>query len=414
MSLASSIRATTIRAIAGLPSAFWWLWASTLINRLGTFVTPFLTLYLTTYQGRTVAFAGLISAVVGLGGMAGSLVGGVATDRLGPRWVLLTSHVATALSTVLLGLSAGDGLLVSSGLLVGLSSGASRPATNAMMNDLLDHRDRVRAFSLNYWAMNLGFAASVLFAGVAAEFGYRLLFIADAGATLLCAMVLLLKIPAPRRKRRVTIGPPAHGFGRLLANRPFLLCAVSFTIISTVLQQMTVTLPLAMSASGLAPASCGALIALNGVLICLLQVPAGQLLSHRSPFVLLTLAAVLIGIGFGLTAFASSAVWFALTVSLWTLGEIISGPMSVEVTARFADKEAHGRYQGVAALTWAVGGTLASVAGGFTYDHFGPTTLWAACAVASLLAALSFTVLHRTGPRLAHSESDRRSEPSLT
>jgi predicted MFS family arabinose efflux permease len=400
MSVASSIRASTTRAIGGLPNAFWWLWASTLINRLGTFVTPFLTLYLTTSQGRTVAFAGLTAAVVGVGGMTGSLVGGVATDHLGPRPVLLTSHLTAAASTVLLGLSASDSVLVGSGFMVGLFSGASRPATSAMMNDLLDQRDRVRAFSLNYWAMNLGFTASVLFAGFAAESGYRILFIADACATLVCALVLLLKVPALVHQKSATTSPPDHGFGSLFANTPFLLCVVLFTVLSTVLQQMTVTLPVAMSATGLKPASCGALIALNGVLICILQVPVGQFLTHRSPFTMLALAAILVGAGFGLTALASSALWFALTVSIWTLGEIISGPVSMEVTARFAGQGSQGRYQGVAAFAWTVGGTLASLAGGFTYGHYGSTALWTGCAGVCLLSAVGFILLHRARPRL--------------
>ncbi|MFC8673716.1 MDR family MFS transporter [Streptomyces griseorubiginosus] len=401
MSVASSIRASTTRAVGGLPPVFWWLWASTLINRLGTFVTPFLTLYLTTSQGRTVTFAGLTAAVVGVGGMAGSLVGGVATDRLGGRTVLLASHASTAASTVLLGLSTSDALLVSSGFLVGLFSGASRPATSALMHDILDHRDRVRAFSLNYWAMNLGFAASVLFAGFAAEAGYQLLFIADACATLACALVLLYKVPAPVMKKAVATDPPDQAFGSLRTNAPFLLCVVLFTVLSAVLQQMTVTLPVAMSASGLTPATCGALIALNGVLICVLQVPAGQYLCRRSPFTMLALAAVLIGAGFGFTALVSSAFWFAVTVCIWTLGEIISGPVSMEVTARFAGQGKQGRYQGMAAFAWTVGGTIASAAGGFAYGHYGSSALWIACAGASLMSAFGFVLLHQTQPRSA-------------
>ncbi|MGC0344136.1 MFS transporter [Streptomyces sp. SLBN-8D4] len=401
MSVASSIRASTTRAVGGLPPVFWWLWASTLINRLGTFVAPFLTLYLTTSQGRTVTFAGLTAAVVGVGGMTGSLVGGVATDRLGGRTVLLASHASAAASTVLLGLSTSDVLLVTSGFLVGLFSGASRPATSALMHDLLDHRDRVRAFSLNYWAMNLGFAASVLFAGFAAEAGYQLLFIADACATLACALVLLYKVPAPAIKKSVATGPPDHAFGSLRTNTPFLLCVVLFTVLSTVLQQMTVTLPVAMSASGLTPATCGALIALNGVLICVLQVPAGQYLCRRSPFTMLAMAAVLIGAGFGFTALASSVLWFAVTVCIWTLGEIISGPVSMEVTARFAGQGKQGRYQGMAAFAWTVGGTIASAAGGFAYGHYGSSALWIACAGACLMSAIGFMLLHQIQPRLA-------------
>ncbi|MFD6168201.1 MDR family MFS transporter [Streptomyces coeruleorubidus] len=398
---ARSIQASSARALCGLPEAFWWLWGSTLINRLGTFVVPFLTLYLTTSQGRSVGFAGLTAAVVGMGGMAGSVAGGSAADHVGRRRVLLVSHAATATATVALGLSTSDEALVGSAFLIGFFAATSRPATSALINDILAERDRVRAFSLNHWAMNLGFAVSVIFAGVAAEVGYRLLFLADAGATALCALILYRKVPEPARTSREATAARGEGFRSLLADKPFLLCAALFAVISAVLQQMTVTLPVAMSEIGLSPATCGVLIALNGLLICLFQVPAGPLLSRFPPLVMLALGAALIGLGFGVTAWAASAAFLALTVTVWTAGEIISGPISMELTARFAGKASQGRYQGVTALAWALGGTFAAAAGGYTYDRFGSDTLWLGCGLAGIMTAIGFLLL-----RVQHGRDD--------
>ncbi|MFJ9606015.1 MFS transporter [Kitasatospora sp. NPDC101176] len=393
----------------GLPPAFWWLWASTLVNRLGTFAVPFLTLYLTVERGRSAAFAGLVAAAFAVGGTGGALAGGAAADRFGCRRALVGAHLGTAAATAALGLSTGPEALFAAAFALGCTTGAARPATAALMSALLGPGDRVRAFSLDYWAMNLGFSVSVLLAGLAARTGYPVLFLADAAATLLCALVVLLRVPSPPSPPPCDSGTdaaggpaprraPSPGHRALLADRPFLCCVLLFVLVAAVLQQMTTMLPVAMAADGLSPAACGTVIALNGVLVCLAQLPAGRLFDGRSPFRLLALAAALCGTGFGLTAFAGSAPAYALTVAVWTAGEVISGPVSLELTARFARARAAGRYQGASAFAWSAGGVLAAAAGGWTYDRLGPAVLWSACALAGLTAAAGFLALARHAP----------------
>ncbi|MFC9328509.1 MFS transporter [Kitasatospora sp. NPDC057015] len=416
------VRRTGARALGGLPPAFWWLWASTLVNRLGTFAVPFLTLYLTGARGHSAAVAGLVAAASGVGGMVGALLGGAAADRFGCRPALLTAQLGTAAAAAALGLSSGDAPLAASAVLLGLCGGAARPAAAALMAGLLGPGDRIRAFSLDYWAMNLGFSVSVLLAGLAVGAGYPVLFLADAFATLLAAGVVLLRVPEPERAPQAerAAGRPsgeqavsgqaesgpvrepgrrgAGGLGEVLADRPFLGCAVLFAVVAAILQQMTTTLPVDMAAGGLTPAACGAVIAVNGVLVCLLQVPVGGLLAGRSPFGLLALSAALCGVGFGLTALAGSAAAYALTVAVWTVGEVVAGPVGLEVTARFATARTRARYQGVSAFAWSVGGVLAGAVGGWTYDRHGGGALWAGCAGAGLAAAAGFLVAGRYAP----------------
>ncbi|MGW6915748.1 MFS transporter [Kitasatospora sp. NPDC054939] len=399
--LAQRVRRSRERAVGGLPTAFWWLWSSTLVNRLGTFAVPFLTLCLTVEHGRSPAFAGAVAAVAAAGGMAGALLGGLAADRFGCRPTLLTAHLGTAAATTALALAPGERPLIAAALLLGCSAAAARPASAALMTALLDPRDRVRAFALDYWAANLGFSASVLLAGAAVRFGYTPLFLADAAATLLCAALVLLRVPAAGPDPGpATAGPTARtgsrgGLRELLADRPFLCCAALFVLIAGILQQLTTTLPVAMADAGLGPAACGAVLALNGVLVCLAQVPVGGLVAGRPPFALLALAALLCGTGFGLTALAGSAAGFALTVVVWTAGEVVSGPVSLEVTARFAPARSQARYQGAGAFAWSVGGVLAAAVGGWTYDRWGGGTLWTGCAAAGLAAAAGFLLLGR-------------------
>src|SRR6478672_2445135 len=99
MSLSAKARALS----EGLPSTFWWLWAGTLVNRMATFVVPFMALYLTQQRHLSVAWAGLVVSLFGAGGIGASLVGGMLADRIGRRPTMMFSLTASGLGTALLG-----------------------------------------------------------------------------------------------------------------------------------------------------------------------------------------------------------------------------------------------------------------------------------------------------------------------
>src|SRR3990170_7126346 len=73
----------------GLPHTYWFLWGGTIVNRIGGFVIPFLTLYLTGPRGLPVSQAALMVSLFGAGSFVASLVGGEIADRLGRRPVML-------------------------------------------------------------------------------------------------------------------------------------------------------------------------------------------------------------------------------------------------------------------------------------------------------------------------------------
>src|SRR4051795_2245006 len=99
MSLAAKVRALS----EGLPGTFWWLWAGTLVNRMATFVVPFMSLYLTQQRHLSIAWAGLVVSLFGAGGVGASLVGGILADRIGRRPTMIFSLVSSGLGTMLLG-----------------------------------------------------------------------------------------------------------------------------------------------------------------------------------------------------------------------------------------------------------------------------------------------------------------------
>ncbi|MER5933791.1 MFS transporter [Streptomyces sp. NPDC002054] len=397
----ATMRQAARESVSGLPRAFWWLWASTLVNRLGAFVATFMTLYLTQDRGYSASFAGLVVALHGLGGVISSLVAGVMTDRLGRRPTLLAAQASTAFSVALLGFMEHPAAIAAVALLVGMTSNASRPAVQAMMSDIVRPEDRVRAFALNYWAINLGFGVSAVAAGFVAEYNYLAGFLGEAALTLVCAVLVFVKLPESRPERDLSadaVAEPEVRLGTVLRDGRYMgVVGLSF-LISLIFTQGSVGLPVAMGEAGFTPGDYGLVIMVNGLLIVLLQIPVTRFIEHRDPQRLLVVSALLAGYGFAMTAFAGSIAVYALTVCIWTLAEIVNSPTQMGLVVRLSPLHGRGRYQGVYTMSWSVAALVAPLMAGFVIDRYGAGWLWGATGVLGTVAAVGYWVLMRGLP----------------
>jgi MFS family permease len=387
-------------ATGGLPRQFWFLWTGTLINRLGSFVVIFLAIYLTGARGFSQSQAGLVIGLYGVGGAIGTTVGGVLADRWGRRPTMLIAQFGGATLMLALGFAHSFPQILANTFLLGLLTEAARPAFQAMMIDVVGMADRVRAYSLNYWAINLGFALSSVGAGLAAKANYFLLFAIDAGTTLITAVLSLIFLA----ETKPSVPPVASqqktkgGLGTVLRDRTFMTYVViSLGGIVVMMQHMS-TLPIAMTGDGLSAATYGWVIAVNGVLIVLGQLFVPKLIGHHDSARVLAVAAVIIGVGFGLNAFAHAAWFFALTVVIWTLGEMLQSPSNAATVAALSPPHLRGRYQGLNSLSWSAGTALAPILGGLTQQHLGNAALWLGCFGVCTLVATGHLI---TGPSRA-------------
>ncbi|MFJ9307574.1 MDR family MFS transporter [Streptomyces cyaneofuscatus] len=401
----AGLRTAARETVSGLPREFWWLWLSTLVNRLGGFVATFMALYLTLDRGYSASYAGLVAALHGLGGVISSLGAGVMTDRLGRRPTMLIAQLSMAVSVAVLGFMEHPVAIAAVAFFVGMASSASRPAVQAMMADIVPPKDRVRAFSLNYWAINLGFAVSSAGAGFIAEYSYLAGFLGEATMVLACAVVVFLKVPESRPEQAAPVktagGKRAKDEVRIttvLRDGRFMgVVGLSF-LVSLIFQQGYVGLPVAMGADGLSSSDFGTAIAVNGVLIVALQIPVTRFIQHRDPRRLLIISSLLAGYGFGLTAFAGSVAVYALTVCVWTLAEIVNAPTQTGLVVQLSPAQGRGRYQGMYTMSWSVAALVAPLMSGFVIDHYGAAWLWGACAVIGTVAGLGYWLLMRNLP----------------
>jgi MFS family permease len=170
-------------------------------------------------------------------------------------------------------------------------------------------------------------------------------------------------------------------------DRVFLAFVGVNLLTALVFMQHISMLPITMAEDGLSPQTFGAVIALNGVLIVAGQLFVAPLLKHMRRATAMATAALVMGIGFGLTAFAHVPWFYGLTVLIWTIGEMLNAPSNSATNAELSPPDMRGRYQGVFSLSWSAAAFVAPVLGGAVLENFGSAPLWLGCFAVSVLAA---------------------------
>lgn len=371
---------TRPEAVPALPKAFWALWVCQLVNRLGGFVQPFLVLYLTQDRQLSPGTAGAVAAAVGVGSVISQLVGGWLSDRAGRRRTMLLGFFGTAAALILLGSAGSMTTIWIAAFGVGVMSDLFRPAVQATVADLLGPRERVRAYGLLFWAINLGFSISTVSAGVLAGIGYGLLFWINAGTSVVAALIIWAMVPETRPvvadgSRRALL-PVALRDTTLLA-----MIAISIVYAAIYFQGYS-TLPLAMAADQLPSSTYGLVIALNGVVIVVVQPFVGRRLAVRDRSMVLAVSMLLVGLGFGIGAVVHSWWGYGLSVVVWTIGEIGYATLIGAVLADLAPADLRGGYLGLAgSLSWGLGSVIGPLLGANVFEHAGRETVWIGCAV---------------------------------
>jgi MFS family permease len=379
-----------LRAQAGgLPGTYWYLWTGTLVNRMGSFVLPFLALYLTRERGFRLEEAGRVVSLHGAGAVLAGIVGGTMSDRLGRRRTLLAGLWLGAGAMLSLGLARTTWHTCVSAFALGLLGELYRPAVSAAIADVVPPRDRARAYGLLYWVINVGYAIALPLAGFASRFGFLALFVADALTSALYGFIVWWKVPETRpadAPEKTLSAPPARSLAAF-ADPVFVAFALPIMLTALIFSQHQVALPLDLSQRGMSPELFGRVAALNGLLVVLLQPAASQRLGGFKRATVLAWASVLMGLGFGLYGLGTQLPLVVLAVGVWTLGEIAQSPVASTVVADLAPHARRGIYQGAYFTLWALSACVAPTLGSWVLEHLGRTVLWGGCLVLGLLAA---------------------------
>jgi MFS family permease len=380
-----------------LPRSLWIVFAGLFVNRFGSFVTVFLVLYLIS-RGYTLTQAGAAVSAYGIGSIGASAFGGYCADRLGRRNTIIFSMFSSAATMLLLSQTSTLLLIILLVGLAGLTTELYRPAASALIADLVPSGQRVRAYALSRFCINLGFAAGPAVAGLLASRSFLLLFVGDALTSVLFGLLALFALPTGMHSHGKQDLTQSGLFPALRSDRRFLLFLFASLMISFVYFQSQSTFALQVHARGLSNALYGTLISLNGLLIVLLELPISTLTQRFPLGSVIATGFLLIGLGFGLIAFASTFPLLTLTVGIWTLGEMIHSPVSAAYVANLAPPHLRGRYQGTWGMTWSSGLILGPLLGTLIFS-WSAEGLWLICGGLGFVSALLIILAARKQTR---------------
>lgn len=410
---------------------FWGLWVTLLILWMGRFVTSFLSMYLVSDMHVSVGVAGTIVSMYGFGGIFGCLYGGALSDRLGRPAMIVIGNLGSAAMLVLLAFIGNPWIMAIALLAYGAISSMPTPAVAAYVSDVVPFRKQKRAYSLQTWAANFGFAIGPIIANQLVKISYALMFYAEA-AVLVFATILMIvffkevglgKRPrgevAPARASQAAESAAGNAvehavkqtgesqrpqrfsvwrsYRRACADGALMSMVVLMFLYTLAYYQIVSGLPISMTQIGLGTDEYSSLLTINGGLLCLLQIPAIGLFQRMSNTRVLVLGMSITAVGYAFQIGANSWVAFAIATVLWTLGELGTFPIAATTVANIAPKDVRGTYQGLYNLVWSLSNAFSPLVGGWILNAFGSRVLWICCTVMFVIVAIGFYVTR--GPR---------------
>lgn len=387
------------RGLGSLPREVWYLCLAILINRAGTMVLPFLTLYLTIERGFQPASAGLALTVYGLCAIVMAPVAGRFSDRFGGLKIMKLSLILSGLILFVFPFASSlTGIFVVCGLWA-FATEAFRPPSMAIIGDLAGPERRKAAFALSRLAINLGMSIGPVIGGFLAMRSYQLLFVVD-GSTSLLAGLLLALLPwrtlhrnnkeLLAAARNETEEPKAAlRYSDVLKDRRFTYFLLAMLPIELVFFQPLAAMPLFLVRElQMTEAGIGLLFAINTVIIIIVEVPLNMAMvswQHRHA---LALGALLVGLGFGGLILIDGVVGAAITVVIWTFGEMILLPASAAYVSDIAPREQAGAYMGLYTMGFSVALAVGPWLGTAIMERFGASAVWMGTLVCGLVTAV--------------------------
>lgn len=373
--MVTQIIAAYREAYSGLPTPIWMLSGALFINRFGTMVLPFLTLYLTKSLGFSNATAGFVVSIYGIGSVIGAYVGGRLTKPVGAiRLQVILLLMSVPIFVVIPFCTTFLSLAISVFLLSIFSEGV-RPANATAITEYSSPELRTRSFALNRMALNLGISFGPAIGGLLIEFGFFWIFVADALTTACCAFALLYffgfrtksKFDSQATDSTATNessnnNSPARDVNYLIYLFLTFACALVFF-------QFFTTYPLYLNEHyGLSEFRIGLIYAVNTIMIVFLEMLLVQRAKDWNLVLCVAWGCFLTCLGFGILPF-STAVWFCvLSAIILTIGEMLASPMSSSWVSQRSENRDTGSYMGWYTMSYSIAFIIGPAVGGLIYQ----------------------------------------------
>jgi len=374
---------------------------STFIDRLGGgIIFPFLSLYVAQKFNVGMTEVGLIFGVWSASSLVGSMIGGALADKFGRKAVIIFGLLSSATTGILMGLVTRISAFYFLALVAGIFSEVGHPASQAMVADLLPVKKRAEGFGIIREAANLAITFGPVIGGALAGFSYLLLFIIDAAASTLTALIFLFAIPetkpeALEHEQSQSVVKTIAGYAVVVKDRIFVAFIFATMIILFVYTQMYSTLSVFLNqVHGVTAQEFGWIMSMNAAMVVLFQFWITKRIKKQQPLIMMVLACALYGIGFILFGIVRSMLFFYIAMAIVTIGEMVHIPVAQALAAFFAPEDMRGRYMAAYGLGWAIPNTFAPLLAGLVMDNYDPNWVWYLSGILSIIAVISFGLLY--------------------
>ncbi len=378
-----------------LPKTIYVLFFVQIINRLGEFVFPFFTFYLTQKLGMSAAETSLFVMLAPMTFIPGNFLGGYLADALGRKKAyLLTQSTAALMLLPCAFLPTG---ILNVILILGATffGSAVRPAISAMIADELPASERHRGFSLSYMGINIGVAIGPLLAGFLFENAMWLFFLGDVLTSFIAVILVFVMVPPKsesydEKHLLASEKNESGGVIKALLDRPLFLGFIFVGILySVVYTQINFLLPLTLTGlfAGKGALYFGIMMSVNAVTVVVMTLPMTHLMNGRRPLLGIALTGIIYAVGFGMIPSLRSIIGFCISTFIWTLGEVLVSMYSGVLTANYSPVNLRGSFSAVSSLSWSIGGALGTLMAGKLFGFIGTSTLWYGISALALIGA---------------------------
>lgn len=395
-----------------LPKSIYILFFARMVNSMGAFVYPFLTIYLTKTLSLDEGEAGFIVMLAVTAHLPGLLVGGRLADWLGRKKILLLFQGLAAICLIPCAFLNNPFLIPRLLILSAFFHGAAQPASTAMTTDLTNPGNRKAAFSLLYLGGNIGFAVGPLIAGFLYNNYLMWIFLGDAGTTFasLTLVYLFVKETLPSKEEIEESFKLENNYGRaekgnlwqVLWKRPKLLLFTLISLIySFVYSQMSFSIPIQVVElfGDKGPKIFGVIMTTNALVVSCLTIIIISLTHKIKPVLNVALAGVLYAIGFGMIFFITGLPWFLFSTVIWSIGEILVTTNTNVYIANHTPMSHRGRFNAVIPVVMGAGFALGPLISGDYIREYGIKNVWPMIFFLSLAATLFMYILYLSGKK---------------
>lgn len=388
------------KAYGGLSTGTWWLSLVMLVNRMGTMVIPFMTMYLTQQFGVSIGKAGFVMSVFGLGAITGALIGGKLVDTIGYYYVQLTALLGGGIMFIVLGQMHSYNSICVTTFFLAMLNESFRPANTVAIAHYSKEQNRTRSYSLNRLSINVGWAVGGALGGLLASFDYNLLFWVDGISNIFAAILLYITLSPTRnsstekiKKEKNIITDSAY------KDRTYVAFIFLTFIFAFCFFQMFTTIPVFFREKfHLSVFFIGILLALNGVIIAIFEMITIFTLEGKRPSLhFISSGMLLVAVSFLLLNLPPlNFVMIAIMAMVFlTFGEIFSMPFMNAWWIGRSQKNNRGQYAALYTVAWASAQAVGPFAGSLVAEYYSFKMLWYILAVVCILLAFFYRRLHK-------------------